>query len=263
MNQAEGQNKSSSSPQSNPAWIVWLIAGALVVGCACSLGALLLLRGAGNLDWIRSRWPLGAATATPQAAAPSPTTSGDLPTPLAAATSTPTAAPTATATGTATQTVPPTHTAAPLPTETEPPAATPSPTPPPQASPTPFTCDSLYELAGIQLAPGQTFNCTLHEEELTELANNYPDSPCSQTRFTLDDGEIGVECRMGLRMQATLVAETENCRLELEVVRGTVGFKQIVQELIATQFDVIQYDTICIDQIEIDDGAITLAGYGR
>jgi hypothetical protein len=121
----------------------------------------------------------------------------------------------------------------------------------------------LYELANIQLAPGQTFQCTLQEQELTDLANSYPDSPCSQTRFTLDDGEIEMVCRMGLRMRATLGAKIEDCRIEIEVIRGTPGFKQIVQELIATQFDVIEYDTICIDRAEIDDGEILVGGHGR
>jgi hypothetical protein len=132
------------------------------------------------------------------------------------------------------------------------------------AMPTPFLCDSLYELVTIQeLAPGQTFQCTIHQQELTDVANSYADSPCSQVRFELDDGEIEVECRMGVRMRATLAAQVENCRVAVRVLRGTLGFRQVVQELITTQFDVIRYDSICVDQVDVDDGQLTVSGYGR
>jgi hypothetical protein len=118
-------------------------------------------------------------------------------------------------------------------------------------------------MANIQLAPGQPFRCTLNEQELTDLANHYPDSPCSETQFTLDDGQIEMVCRIGVQMRAVLETNVQDCRVEVEVVRGTVGFRGIVQELIATQFDVIRYDTICIDRAEIDGGTITVGGYGR
>ena len=124
-------------------------------------------------------------------------------------------------------------------------------------------CDSIYELANIQLAPGQTFQCTLQEEELTDLANSYADSPCSETRITFDDGEIGVECRIVVLMRAALTPKIEECRVTLEIVSGTPAFRQIVKEMITTQFDVIKYDTICIDQLEADDGEVVVGGYGR
>jgi hypothetical protein len=42
-----------------------------------------------------------------------------------------------------------------------------------------------------------------------------------------------------------------------------MGFTQAVEGLIATYFDVIRYDTVCVDQLVIDDGSATIAGYGR
>jgi hypothetical protein len=118
-------------------------------------------------------------------------------------------------------------------------------------------------LANIRLEPGQPFQCTIAEQELTDLANHYPDSPCSETRFALDDGQIEMVCRIGVRMRAVLETRIQDCRVEVVIVGGTVGFRGIVQELIATQFDVIRYDTICIDRSEIDNGTITVGGYGR
>jgi hypothetical protein len=103
----------------------------------------------------------------------------------------------------------------------------------------------------------------LEQQELTDLANDYPDSPCSQTRFTMDEGEIEIECRTGLRMQAILAASADDCRVSIRVLRGTPGFRQVVQELITTQFNVIRYDSICVDRVEVDDGQLTVGGYGR
>lgn len=115
----------------------------------------------------------------------------------------------------------------------------------------------------MTLAPGQRFEYTIREETFTALADSYKESPCSQTRFRFDDGEIQVQCRMGLTMNATIVAQAQDCRIALQVLRGTPGFKRIVQELIASQFDAIQYDTICIEQVNVDGGEVYVAGQGR
>jgi hypothetical protein len=124
-------------------------------------------------------------------------------------------------------------------------------------------CDGLEDLSRMSLAPGQRFECTVRQEALTELANNYQDSPCSQTRVTLDNGEIRVDCQMLLPMSATLVARAENCRIALDVVRGSFGFSGVVQELIKTQFDTIRYDDVCVESVGVDDGRITVSGVGR
>jgi len=261
MTQADPQNQNRSAP-SKPVWIWWLVAGVLVFGCACSLGAFLFLRQAGGLGWVQNLWPLAAPTSTP---APTHTAQAILPSPtskLPTTASTPTGEPAATTVPTQAATAVPTSVAQPAATVTRPPAPTAIGTT--AAVPTPFVCDSLYELANIQkLAPGQTFRCTIGQQELTDLANTYPDSPCSEARFEFDDGEIDVECRMGVRMQATLAAQAQNCRVGVKVLRGTAVFKRVVQELITTQFNVIRYDTICVDQLEIDNGQLTVGGYGR
>ena len=261
MTQRDPQQKSSSS-SSRPIWILWVVAGALVLGCLCSLGALFLLRQADTLDRLQDLWPRKGVPATPTSAptltiVSTPTTAARS---SATATSSATVTSTATATWTATATRTPTAAATPSPTPTSAPTRS---APTTEPSPTPFVCDSIYELANIQLAPGQTFQCTLQEEELTDLANSYADSPCSETRITFDDGEIGVECRIVVLMRAVLVPKIEECRVALEIARGTPAFRQIVKEMITTQFDVIKYDTICIDQLEADDGEVIVGGYGR
>ena len=43
MTQGNPPHTESQSPQSGLVWILWLVAGALVFGCACSMGALFFL----------------------------------------------------------------------------------------------------------------------------------------------------------------------------------------------------------------------------
>lgn len=258
MTQDDPPNTAEHPKSSSPVWILYLVAGALVLGCACSLGALFLLRQAGDLGWMQRVWPWATQPVAAATATPAPSSTALSPSATVTATSTPSQVPTATAlpTRTTTATAAPTRT----PTRTVVPTATPAA----QASPTPFVCDSVYELAGItQLAPGQTFVCTLPQQELTDLANDYPDSPCSTARFTMDDGEITLECRMGLNMQATLSPAVKDCRVAIRVLSGTLGFRQIVQELINTQFNVIRYDSICVDRLDVEDGQLIVGGYGR
>ena len=123
-------------------------------------------------------------------------------------------------------------------------------------------CQGIEDLYGVTLAPGQRFECTIEEATLTDLANSYSESPCSSTRFQLDNGEIQVTCQMGLTMNATITAQARNCRVELEVVRGTFGFTGVVQNLIQTQFDAVRYDEVCVEEVVIDDGEVYIAGQG-
>jgi hypothetical protein len=235
-----------------------VIAGlAAVLSCICGLSALFLLRRIDSLPPLISMWQ----TATPLPAltpAPTPT-----PQPIQATSTrdrTPTpAAPTVTPTQYAQATSQPSST----PTHTRLPTSTPAPTPTIAASPTPFVCQEIADLSTMTLAPGQRFECTISEETFNTLANSYPESPCSQTRIRLDDGEIQVECRIGLTMSAAVEASAQDCRVALRVLRGTIGFVGIVQELIATQLDTFRYDDVCVDQVHVDDGQAFVAGRGR
>jgi hypothetical protein len=249
-------NANPPPTKSRPVWLVYLIVGALTVGFGCTLGALFLLRQAGDLVWRRDDRPMAAVTVTLPAATTTPPPAATATATRITSTATP-GSPTSTPTTVAA----PTSTATATPTST---ATTGNPSSPTRVPPTPFVCDSVYTLADIELAPEQTFQCTLRQQELTDVANNYPDSPCSQMRITLDNGEIAAQCQRGiLQVRVDIAARTEACRVELEVVGGTAGFRQIIAELIKTQYDVIRYDSICVAQLDIDDGQLFVAGYGR
>lgn len=227
-----------------------VIAGlAALLTAMCGLAALFVLWRVDRLPLISSGRPAAspaAPTAAPTSQALPPATT---PTRDQSATATPTLTPT------------PASTPTPAPTHTRPPTPTPGPTT--AASPTPFVCQGIEDLSTMTLAPGQRFECTVRQETLTTLANSYEQSPCSEIRVRFDDGEIQVTCRMGLTMSAAIEAKAQECRIALRVLRGTIGFKAIVQELIATQFNVIRYDDICVEQVAVDDGEAYVAGQGR
>jgi hypothetical protein len=247
-----------------------LIIAAVVLSCVCGIGTLIFLQQAPDLQEI-PLWKVGSEKETPAATATSvvvrPTATWTMP---ATATATPTPLPDPTATPTTAPTWTPAATATAMPTATVAPTATPTPTqemgtPAPPVvgpSPTPFVCRDIYHMATVELAPGQTFSCSVSEEELTQLADDYPESPCNETAVQLDDGEIKVTCDLGIRMWATLRPVAEKCRVRLHVLGGTLGFRQIVEELIATQFHVIRYDSICVDSVVVDAGRITVTGHG-
>jgi hypothetical protein len=228
-----------------------LIRIAVIAGLAalftalCGLAILFALRRVDRLPLL-SRWRPTASPAAPTAAltstTPTPTLEQDR-----SATATPPATPASTPT--------------PAPTPTGTPTPTPGPTT--DALPTPFVCQGIEDLTSMKLAPGQPFECTIRQEALTALANRYEQSPCSETRIWFDDGEIVLQCRMGLTMSAVIEAQAQQCRLALRVLRGTLGFSGIVRELIASQLDVIRYDEICVEQVTVGNGEAYIAGRGR
>ena len=51
--------------------------------------------------------------------------------------------------------------------------------------------------------------------------------------------------------------------MTIQIVKGTVGFTQVVQDLLDASSQLIPYDAICVEQATVADGEIRLSGYGR
>ncbi|MBL7199035.1 MAG: hypothetical protein ISS56_02695 [Anaerolineae bacterium] len=220
---------------------IWIGLAGLVLGALCCLGLIL-----GGMVALGIR-PLPFAPGIGQTA-PSTATS----------TSTPVVHPplqTATPRVTPTETYPPT----PQPTST----ATPVPSSTPTVAPTPVVCSGLDGLLGMTLVPGQRFECTISEEQFLEQIRGQPDVPCSTVDATFDEDQIGLVCRLGIRITATGTAKAEDCRLVVEITRVTAGFTRVVQDLVNAQLATIPYDRVCIEQVKVDGGKIHASGYGR
>ena len=227
----EGQ--AEDSRRGKPPW-TRVAAVALVIG-ACAMIALL---GAGaTAVWVKAR-PMAQATRTPT------TTSRPMQTRTAA----------------------PTHTAAP--TRKAAPTRTPSPVPRPSATvapdmATPWVCTDLDQVGQIKLAPGQRFGCTFREEQFTAKLAEVPDLPCSSARVILADGEISLRCYVLFEVRVSGVVKTDGCQLSLEITQGPAGFVDAVQDRIDQEMQRMAGESVCIDQIAIGDGEITIGGYGK
>jgi hypothetical protein len=118
-------------------------------------------------------------------------------------------------------------------------------------------------LGQLTIVPGQQFACTIRQEDLTRRINQQPDIPCSDVSITMANGEVQVTCWLGVKLNATGVVRVGNCRMSIRIVRGTVGFTQVVQNLLDTNAQLVPYDAICVEQATIGDGEIAIRGYGR
>jgi hypothetical protein len=80
---------------------------------------------------------------------------------------------------------------------------------------------------------------------------------------TLTDGEIRLVCQMGIKMTATGVVDVQDCHMVITIVKGTIGFAQVVQTLLDEGLLLVPYDKVCIEQATVGDGVIAMSGYGR
>ena len=115
----------------------------------------------------------------------------------------------------------------------------------------------------MALVPGQRFECTISEEQFLEQIRGQPDVPCSTVDATFDEDQIGLVCRLGIRITATGTAKAEDCRLVVQITKVTAGFTRVVQDLVNAQLAAIPYDRVCIEQVTVDGGEIAVSGYGR
>jgi hypothetical protein len=136
----------------------------------------------------------------------------------------------------------------------------PSPT---AAAPTPIVCDSLDQAQQMTILPGQRFSCAIGQQDLTDRINQQPDVPCTDVQVAFENGEIRLTCAMGIRLQAIGAAQVADCRLSIRIVRGTIGFTQVVQGLIDESAQLVPEELICVEEATVGDGVIEISGYGR
>ena len=237
-------------------WLAVILAGIVVGvgGMVVCAGAALVFRDrlqspalAGTSGATATRTQMARRrTATPRLSA--------TPTALPAARATSTSLPTATRRSTR---LPPTPTSAPSRTPIATRRVDPTPTP------TPIVCDGLTTIGQLTLMPGQAFACTVSQEALNEQLRQQPDLPCSDVGVTLTDGEIRLVCQMGIRLTATGTVDVQDCRMSITIVKGTIGFTQVVQTLLDEGLLLVPYDKVCVEQATVGNGEIAVSGYGR
>jgi len=148
------------------------------------------------------------------------------------------------------------------------PTQTPSPIPRLTATvaagtPTPWVCTDLDQVGQMRLAPGQRFDCTFQEQQLTAKLAEVRDLPCTSLRVILDDGEITLVCRVFFEIRISGVVKTDGCRLSVEITRGPAGYVDSVQDRIDQELQRMVGASVCVDEVAIGGGEMAIGGYGR
>jgi hypothetical protein len=213
------------------------------------------------------------APTTPAATATSASTATSTPTPTA--TWTPEKAETASPTPTMTVTPVPTtastralartpaSTPSATPTATSTSTRTPVPTVTPTFTPTPIVCNDLGALTEMDIAPGQPFECTTHQDTITEELRGIPEVPCRDVSVLFEDGQFSFICEGRLKVTVTGSIKAKECQIEVEITGGTPGLGGAMQVLIDTLLRYFPYEKLCFERAELADGELIVGGYGR
>jgi hypothetical protein len=239
------------------------------------LVALTLVMGTGVLTaMLACRYSAGdRAPTTPAATATSARTAASTPTPTAtwtpekAETAAPaptmTATPVPTAAATRASTRAPASTPAATSTSTRTPAPTVAPTSTPTFTPTPIVCDDLGALTEMDIAPGQPFECTTHQDAITEELRGIPEVPCREVSVLFEEGQFSFICEGRLKVTVTGRITARECQIDVEITGGTPGLSGAMQILIDTLLSYFPYEKLCFERAELTDGELIVSGYGR
>ncbi len=243
-------------------WMTWV----LVVG----LGALMTVP-ACRCSVREQASPVPAATAT-SASTATPTwtpTMTSLPEKAETATQAPTmtATPASTTTSTRTPTRGDTQTPASTPSSTPTATSTSSPTPVPTVTPTftptPIVCNDLGALTEMDIAPGQPFECTTHQDTITEDLRSVPGIPCGNVSVLFEDGQFSFICEGRVTVTVTGTIAASDCQIDVQITGGTPGVGGAMQILIDSLLKYFPYDKLCFERAELADGELIVGGYGR
>ena len=153
----------------------------------------------------------------------------------------------------------------PSPSSTLAPDSTPTllPTITPTLVPTPIACDDLGALTWIEIAPGQRFECTTHQDTITEELRNIPEVPCGDVLVLFEDGQFSFICKGRMTVTVKGAIAAQDCQIDVQITGGTPGVGGAMQVLIDTLLNYFPYEKLCFERAELVDGELIVSGYGR
>jgi hypothetical protein len=140
---------------------------------------------------------------------------------------------------------------------------TPLPTVTPTLAPTPIICDDLSVLSWIEMAPGQRFECTTHQDTITGYLQDIPEVPCGNVSILLEEGQFSFVCEGRVTVTVKGTIEAQDCQIDVEITGGTPGVGGAMQVLIDTLLNYFPQDKLCFERAELADGELIVSGYGR
>ena len=148
-------------------------------------------------------------------------------------------------------------------TNAVPPTLTPVPTVTPTSVPTPIVCNDLGVLTEMDIAPGQPFECTAHQDTITEELRTIPEVPCGDVSILFENGQFSFVCEGRLTVTVTGTVAAQECQINVQITGGTPGVGGAMQILIDTLLNYFPYDKLCFERAELADGELIVGGYGR
>jgi hypothetical protein len=149
------------------------------------------------------------------------------------------------------------------PTDAVPSTPTPVPTVTPTSVPTPIVCNDLSALTEMDIAPGQPFECTTHQDTITEELRSVPEVPCGDVSILFDGGQFSFICEGRLTVTVTGTIAAQECQIDVQITGGTPGVGGAMQILIDTLLNYFPYDKLCFERADLADGELIVGGYGR
>lgn len=245
---------------------IWLAESVVLMGmlaCRCSARDQAPTTPAAIATSVNTTTPTPTPTVTwtpekIETATPMPTR-----TPTAVATTASTRAPTRVPTSTLSAALTPVSTPSATPTPTSTSTHTPVPTVTPTFTPTPIVCNDLGALVEMDIAPGQPFECTTHQDAITEELRRIPEVPCRDVSVLFEAGQFSFICEGRLRVTVTGRIAAKECQIDVEITGGTPGLGGAMQILIDALLKYFPYEKLCFERAELADGKLAVSGYGR
>jgi len=117
-------------------------------------------------------------------------------------------------------------------------------------------------LTWIEIAPGQRFECTTHQDAIVEQMKNVEQVPCEDVLVVFGDGRFSFTCKSRVSITVKGAITAQECQLKVDLEGGLVG-GGLMEVLIRTLLKHLPYDRICIEEAELTDGEFRVRGYGR
>jgi len=117
-------------------------------------------------------------------------------------------------------------------------------------------------LAWIEIAPGQRFECTTHQDAIVKQMKSVEQVPCEDVLVVFEDGQFSFTCKSRVNITVKGAITAQECELRVDIEGGLVG-GGLMEVLIRTLLKNLPYDRICIEEAALLEGEMTVRGYGR
>ena len=115
----------------------------------------------------------------------------------------------------------------------------------------------------MEIAPGQPFECTTHQDTITEYLQSVPEVPCRNVSVIFEEGQFSFICEGQIKVTIMGTIKAQDCQIKVDITGGTPGVGGAMQILIDALLRYFPYEKLCFERAELVDGELIVSGYGR